>query len=400
MSPPTASITARAPARQVLYIAPDNPWNRWTNSGVTYQLCTRLRDMGLLYGALSRFAPDLRELHGESWLRNNLEKVRYRLFGPDRRKWQRMFDDERTGPIGSLLRTLPAGTAVIYHYVVPTIDPALPIRRFLFQDMSVEDAIAGGGYGYSVKTPEELARLRQRHRDAYPHVEGVLSFAGFVADSLEREAGFPRSKVFAIGAGPMRALPALPPQGLERYAARRILFVGRAFERKGGPIVLEAFERVRAALPDATLTIVSAQAKFAPRPGVTHVPFASNEQLHELFTTSSVFTMPSVAETWGLVYCEASAHALPVVNFGNWALPDIVDHGVTGLLTNDLTPTGLGDALIEALREPQRLRAMGAAAAARARDVLDWPHVMDRLLFAVAPEALGGRAPVWMRPRA
>lgn len=387
------------PGATILYIAPDNPWNRWTNSGVTYQLCTRLRDLGLLYGALSRYAPDLKELHRESWVRNTLEKVRYRLRGPDPTKVSRMFDDERSGVIGGLLRTLPAGTTVIYHYVVPTIDPSLPLRRFLFQDMSVDDGVKGGGFGYAKKSPQEIEALHARHAAAYPHVEGVLSFASFVADSLEARYGFPRARVFPIGAGPIRSFPALGVQSIDRYKARKVLFVGRAFERKGGPIVLEAFKKVRAAMPDATLTIVSSMAKFSPQEGVTHIPFASNDQLRELFSTSSVFTMPSVCETWGLVYCEAAAHGLPTASFGNWALPDIVDDGVTGVLTRDFTSDGLAAALLEALRDPQRLCSMGNAAMARAKDVLDWPHVMDRLLAAVAPGALRGRTPVWMRAR-
>jgi glycosyltransferase involved in cell wall biosynthesis len=388
------------PTAKILYIAPDNPWNRWTNSGVTYQLCSRLRDMGLLYGALSRFAPDLKELHRESWLRNTLEKARYKLRGPDTGKWQRMFDDEKSGVIGELLSTLPEGSRVVYHYVVPKIDPSLPIRRYLFQDMSVDDGVKGGGFGYANKTTDEIAALHERHAQAYPHIEGVISFASFVADSLAARYEFPRSKVFAIGAGPIRTYPKLGQQGVERYKARRILFVGRAFDRKGGPIVLDAFRRVRARMPDATLTVVSSMAKFSPQDGVTHIPFASNEQLHELFSTSSVFTMPSVCETWGLVYCEAAAHGLPTASFGNWAVPDIVNDGVTGVLTRDFTADGLASALLDALGDPECLCAMGNAAIRRSEDVLDWPHVMDRLLAVVAPEALRGRAPTWMRPRA
>jgi hypothetical protein len=42
---------------------------------------------------------------------------------------------------------------------------------------------------------------------------------------------------------------------------------------------------------------------------------------------------------------------------------------------------------------------MGQNAVKRVRDVLDWPHCVDRLLAATMPDALEGRQPVWMRPR-
>ncbi len=51
----------------------------------------------------------------------------------------------------------------------------------------------------------------------------------------------------------------------------------------------------------------------------------------------------------------------------------------------------LAGALIEVLQNPERMRDMGVAARQRVHDVLDWPHVVDRLLSRVLPEALNGR---------
>ena len=54
-----------------------------------------------------------------------------------------------------------------------------------------------------------------------------------------------------------------------------------------------------------------------------------------------------------------------------------------------------GNGLISS-RSP--LSTIPSAAYDRVRDVLDWPHVVDRLLWRTMPEALSGRQPVWMRP--
>lgn len=307
--------------------------------------------------------------------------------------------DERSGNLARLLSRLPHGTPVVYHYVLPIINPALAIKRFLFQDITVEDAVAGGGFGYNSLSREQIEQQKEFHKSVIKNADGILSFASFVADSIERDYGYPKSKVFPIGAGAIRRWETMEEPTRARYDRKRILFVGRAFERKGGDTLIEAFKKVRQRVPEATLTVVSSMGKFEAGAGIEHIPFASNEQLHELYLNSSVFCMPTKCETWGLVFVEAASHGLPIVGFDDWALPDIVDNGVTGILTSNRTADGLADALISALQDPARLHDMGKAAVRRVRDVLEWPHVMDRFLHAVLPEALDGREPAWMRKR-
>jgi len=310
----------------MLYIAPGDPWDRWTNSGTTVALIEGLRSHGRLYGALSRFDTDLKELHGRSQVRHFMRRLQRKLGIVSSRPagdGPTLSTDERGELLGPLLRKLPEGSWVMYHYAIPVIDRSLPIRRVLFQDMTVDDAVK----------------------------------------------------------------------------KRQILLCGRAWERKGGPVLIEAFRKVRRALPDATLTVVSAGAPPLNEPGVEQFGHASDEKLHELYLTSSLFCMPSISESWGIVYVEAAAHGLPTANWNNWALPDIVDHNVTGVLSDKHNADGLAEAIIEALRDPKHLMDMEQNAVKRVRDVLDWPHCVDRLLAATMPDALQGRQAVWMRPR-
>jgi glycosyltransferase involved in cell wall biosynthesis len=255
------------------------------------------------------------------------------------------------------------------------------------------------GFGITVLNDAEIARRRAETEAILKQVDGICSFATFVAHAMKAQHGISPSKVFPIGAGAIREVHGEVPTNIERYKKRRILFVGRQWERKGGPILLEAFKRVRKELPDATLTVVSSLAQFEPQEGVEHIKFASNEELHELYKACSVFTMPSICETWGLVYVEAAMHGLPTANWDNWALPDIVDHGQSGVLTSKHNAEGLAEALIEALRDPVRLQGMGKASISRVKDVLAWPWVYERLLYAIMPEELQGKEPKWMRPR-
>jgi glycosyltransferase involved in cell wall biosynthesis len=386
---------------QMLYIAPGDPWDRWTNSGTTIALIEGLQKHGRLYGALSRFDTDLKELHGRNQLRHFMRRLQRKLgiVARPTNSSPALSTDERGELLGPLLRKLPEGSWVMYHYAIPVIDRSLPIRRVLFQDMTVDDAVNAGGFGWGSLSKHEVdaqrATIIQANRDA----DAIVSFGSFVADTMHAQYGIPKSKVFALGGGPMRRWDQAVPAELERYKKRRILFCGRAWERKGGPVLIEAFRKVRRELPDATLTVVSAGAPALNEPGVEQFGHASDEKLHELYRTSSLFCMPSICESWGIVYVEAAAHGLPTANWSNWALPDIVDHNVTGVLSDKHDAEGLAEAIVEALRDPQHLMDMGQNAVKRVRDVLDWPHCVDRLLAATMPDALEGRQPVWMRPR-
>ena len=151
--------------------------------------------------------------------------------------------------------------------------------------------------------------------------------------------------------------------------------------RRSDSVLIEAFRRVRKELPDAKLTVVSARAPLLNEPGVEQLGMISDEQLHHLFSTCSLFSMPSICESWGLVYVEAAAHGCLTANWSNCALPDIVDQSVTGVLSDRHDAEGLAEAILDALRDPRHLMERGQNAVRRVRDVLDWPHVVDRLCW-------------------
>ena len=225
-----------------------------------------------------------------------------------------------------------------------------------------------------------------------------MTFSTYGADSIASEYGYPREKITAIGSGPVRVFRGEPDLSAKRYEKGEILFVGRNWQRKGGPVLLEAFKQVRKSVPHATLTILGAKIEPPDVPGVNYIGLASDEEVRRRFATASVFCMPAICETWGIVYGEAAWSGLPIAGFGAWAMPDIVEDGVSGMLTERMDEEGLAEVLIQMLTDYKRLRAMGEAAARRGREVLDWPMVLDRLTWRVWPESFDGHPPVFMRP--
>jgi N-acetyl-alpha-D-glucosaminyl L-malate synthase BshA len=92
-----------------------------------------------------------------------------------------------------------------------------------------------------------------------------------------------------------------------------------------------------------------------------------------LLANADLFILPSQSESFGLSALEALATGVPVIASDAGGIPEVVQHGVTGLLYPVGDTDGMAAGAIALLRDPAQLSAMGAAAArdARARFALD-----------------------------
>ena len=180
-------------------------------------------------------------------------------------------------------------------------------------------------------------------------------------------------------AGPPERLLALRPSRDASDATLRLLFIGQAVERKGLPILLRAFEALRAQVP-ATLTLIGASpedvAQVLEDPaGVRALGRVDDEtKLHEL-RRADVLCAPSLGgESFGMVLTEAFAAGTPVVASDIAGYRDVVRHGTDGLLVARGDATALAATLRECALRPDRHVAMGRQAALSAQ-AFAWPTI-------------------------
>ncbi len=137
-------------------------------------------------------------------------------------------------------------------------------------------------------------------------------------------------------------LPAIHPRAA-RPAERgsgplRVLFVGTAFEAKGGVEAVRAIARARAAHHDVVLDMVSDvpprwRSEVEAVKGVTIHPWpAPPERVKGLFEASHLLLFPSHMDTLGFVMLEAMAHGMPVLASRHFAVAELVQDGVSGLV--------------------------------------------------------------------
>lgn len=186
-----------------------------------------------------------------------------------------------------------------------------------------------------------------------------------------------------------------------------VVFVGRNTRQKGVPYLL----RAAAKLPADVQLVLCLGAADTPelaaetarlieelqsqRSGVILIErMLPRNEVVQVLSHATAFACPSIYEPLGIVNLEAMACGAAVVASATGGIPEVVQHGETGLLVPieqvtdgtgiPLDPekfvTDFAEALIDVVSDPARARAMGQAGRRRAEEHFSWESITETTL--------------------
>ena len=170
-----------------------------------------------------------------------------------------------------------------------------------------------------------------------------------------------------------------------------LLFVGVDWKRKGADIVLETAKILHERGMNVVLHLCGLrQIPVELPPFVVNHGFLRKTELEEfntllsLYKTSHFLFVPSVAEAYGLVFCEASAYGLPSVTHKLGGMATIVKDGENGKLFNLGTSPELFANYIENMfHDKEKYSSLAINSRKRYDEYLNWDvagHSYMRLL--------------------
>jgi glycosyltransferase involved in cell wall biosynthesis len=220
-------------------------------------------------------------------------------------------------------------------------------------------------------------------KETYQHACVTFTRSSHIQRSLLEQYGIPAEKTAVVYAGsniPMREIDL----DSKDYSTKEILFVGVAWERKGGPDLVEAFRGVLKKHPDAHLTIVGCTPKVE-LPNVQVVGKLPLAEVAPYYQRASIFCLPTRLEPFGIVFVEAMAYGLPLVAPNTGAVPDFVENGRNGFMVAPGDIPALITALNALLDDPRKCRQFGKLGYQLARERYTWEQVAEKMKGHILP---------------
>ena len=197
-----------------------------------------------------------------------------------------------------------------------------------------------------------------------------------------------RSKVEAIPWG--LNLDRAPERPLDKPIGDRLelLFVGRDWDRKGGPAAIELFDRLRADGISCRLTIVGCSPEEARgRKGIAVYRYLNKNRwldawrYRRLLERGHFLILPTHADCAPMVFAEANAFGVPVLTSDVGGIPSVIDPGRNGFmfpLADGVIP--YLDTVKALIADPDRYAALRRSSHEVFRTRLNWPTWAQHLV--------------------
>jgi glycosyltransferase involved in cell wall biosynthesis len=265
------------------------------------------------------------------------------------------------------------------------------VKHYCFTDMTVAQAAESQQFSIADLNDKQIAEAIKVQKEIFYSCSGIFVNSGWVKNSIIKDYGQNADKVHVAGVGASINFSRCDGEPANRH---NILFIGRDWNRKGGPVLLEAFKLIRQEIEDASLTIIGCMPNIN-HPGVSVLgPLNKTREsdrliLEKAFSKAAVFCVPSLYEPFGICFLEAQLYGIVPVTFTGEGRGEAIKDGVTGLLVRERNSKALRDAIVKLFRNPYAAHEMGLAGHEYVTKNFTWDHVAEKVLKAVNEDMQG-----------
>ncbi|MBA1031432.1 glycosyltransferase family 4 protein, partial [Escherichia coli] len=167
------------------------------------------------------------------------------------------------------------------------------------------------------------------------------------------------------------------------------LFLGVDWERKGGKTALKAIEYVRELYGiDVRLKICGCTPNQEILPAWVELIDKINknnveeyQKFIDVLSNADILLLPTIAECYGMVFCEAAAYGLPVVATDTGGISSIVINERTGILIKDSSDyKHFGNAIHKIISSVETYQNYSQNARVRYNKILHWDNWAKKII--------------------
>lgn len=238
------------------------------------------------------------------------------------------------------------------------------------------------------------------YKMALEKANAAVFSASWASRSAENDYGTAVDKIHTIPFGANLDVVPDSAQVAEWISVRanqnvcNFLFLGVDWERKGGPDALEFVIELNRRGVAARLWIAGCSPSIdkKARPYVVNFGYLRKDveedvnTLSKLLVDAHALLLPSIAECFGCVYCEANAYGLPAIGRATGGVPEIIKNGINGLLLEmDESPAVLAERWKEIWVDKHRYQQLSLSSRMEYTDRLNYEVFVQEFELVLSP---------------
>lgn len=316
---------------KIAYITSGDPYNKNSWSGTDFYVRKALEDQGCnvycIYGyKYYNFSMVLHKIWAKM-LKKNYQAMRTIACS---KKWAKY-----------ILSKIEPDTDVIFSLStipVACLDTNIPI--YIYIDGTYEYMLEQG----FKKVFNDINKAHQIEEMAFMRCMKVITSSNASAEMILKHYPISSQKVMVVPLGANLDVYPSREDVMDNINCKslnkcRILFVGVSWERKGARLVVDTVKLLHDQGFPVELHLVGLREIPIPLPSyiinhgfISKMESGGLEKLANLYRDSHFLFVPSYAEAYGLVFCEASAYGLPSISHAVGGIKTIVENDVNGQL--------------------------------------------------------------------